>query len=121
MLPVQKNTLLQGNIGLGEAISHFTLKGCIVSIPLNDIQDYDLVVDFGDCVLKKVQVKTTRFKEGGTYKVELKTAGKSFRHNQSDFLFVLDGSGKRYFIPKERVGGHNAINLGRNYERFIVS
>lgn len=32
----------KGNSGLGMAIAYFTTKGYTVSIPLNDIQDYDL-------------------------------------------------------------------------------
>lgn len=121
MLPSHKNTLLQGNIGLGIAISYFTYQGCIVSIPLNDIQDYDLVVDFGDCVLKKIQVKTTRFIERGKYKVELKSAAKNFQENRSDFLFVVDGKGNRYFIPKDKITARNSIALGPNYAQYIVS
>ena len=50
-----KNTKQQGNVGLGVAIGHFTLNGYIVSVPLNDSQDYDLIVDCR--TLYKVQVK----------------------------------------------------------------
>ena len=32
----------KGNSGLGMAIAYFTTSGYIVSIPLNDTQDYDL-------------------------------------------------------------------------------
>lgn len=115
-----KNNLTQGNVGLGIAISYFTYLGCIVSIPLNDIQDYDLVVDFGDCELKKVQVKTTRFLENGNYKVELKSGGKSFQENQSDYLFVVNGEGVKYLIPKDKVTAKKAIALGDNYSQYVV-
>ena len=35
----QKNTNLQGKVGLGEAIAYFTNLGKIVSLPLNDSQE----------------------------------------------------------------------------------
>mgnify|MGYP003209652898 CR=1 FL=1 len=37
-----------GNAALSTAIAYFGSNGYIVSIPLNDTQDYDLVVDNGD-------------------------------------------------------------------------
>lgn len=116
----QSNNLMQGNVGLGIAISWFTMNGCIVSIPLNDIQDYDLVADFGDCKLKKIQVKTTSSKERGKYKVQLKTTAKSFSNNQSDYLFVVDGDGTKYLIPRDDVKASSAIALGENYSRYII-
>ncbi len=48
----------KGNSGLGMAIAYFTTNGYTVSIPLNDTQDYDLVVEKGG-VLKSVKVKAT--------------------------------------------------------------
>ena len=48
----------KGNTGLGIAIAYYSSNGYTVSIPLNDTQDYDLIVDKSN-VLKKVQVKTT--------------------------------------------------------------
>jgi hypothetical protein len=114
-----KNTLHQGNVGLGIAISWFTMKGCIVSIPLNDIQEYDLVVDFGDCKPKLIQVKTTITKERSKYKVQLKTNGKSFKYNRSDYLFVVDGDGTKYLIPREEIKSSSAIALGDNYSQYI--
>ena len=35
----------KGNSGLGIDIAYFSSHGYIVSIPLNDTQDYDLIVD----------------------------------------------------------------------------
>ena len=64
-----------GNASLGTAIGYFTNSGCIVSIPLTDIQDYDLLVEFDD-VIRKVQVKGTTFKTNyGVYQVSLKSSG----------------------------------------------
>ena len=35
----------KGNCGLGMAIAYFSTNGYTVSIPLNDTQDYDLIVE----------------------------------------------------------------------------
>ena len=35
----------KGNSALGIAIAYFSTNGYIVSIPLNDTQDYDSIVD----------------------------------------------------------------------------
>ena len=48
----------KGNSGLGMAIAYFTTKGYTVSIPLNDTQDYDLVIERCN-KLYTVQVKAT--------------------------------------------------------------
>ena len=48
-----------GNAGLSMAIAYFGANGYTVSVPLNDTQDYDLIVDM-DGALKKIQVKATK-------------------------------------------------------------
>ena len=48
----------KGNTGLGIAIAYYSANGYTVSIPLNDTQDYDFIVD-KDNILKKIQVKAT--------------------------------------------------------------
>lgn len=42
----------KGNSALGIAIAYFSTNGYIVSIPLNDTQDYDLIVDKNNKVEK---------------------------------------------------------------------
>jgi hypothetical protein len=71
-----KNTKSQGDVGLAIAIAEFTKRGWVVNLPLSDNQNYDLVVDDGE-LLKKVQVKTTRFKrkDSKNWVVQLKTCG----------------------------------------------
>lgn len=122
MLLKQKNSLVQGNIGLVIAMTYFASLGCYVSVPLNDIQEYDLVVDFDkkDMGLKKIQVKTTTFIENGKYKVNLRTSGKGFQNNTSDYLFVVDGNFTQYFIPRNEITARSAIVLGDNYSRYII-
>lgn len=52
------NSNIKGNIALAEAISYFTKQKYIVSIPLNDSQCYDLIIE-KDGKLQTVQVKYT--------------------------------------------------------------
>lgn len=47
-----KSNKEKGNAGLGIAIAYYSANGYTVSIPLNDTQDYDLMVDKNN-VLKK--------------------------------------------------------------------
>lgn len=81
----------QGNFGLGIAIAYFTTSGYIVSIPLNDTQDYDLIIE-KDNILKTVQVKTTRCKiKYGHYQVALKSRGgkKGITYKNIEFMWQL--------------------------------
>ena len=67
----------KGNTGLGIAIAYFTSHGYTVSIPLNDTQDYDLIVDKHN-VIKKVQGKSTSCRtKYGIYQVALKSCGET--------------------------------------------
>ena len=52
----------KGDTSLGIAIAYYVSKGYTVSIPLNDTQDYDLIVDKNG-YLKRVQVKSTNCKK----------------------------------------------------------
>ena len=86
----------KGNTGLGIAIAYYTSNGYTVSIPLNDTQDYDLIVDKSS-FLKKIQIKTTGCKtKYGKYQVALKscggTKGKTYKtliETNVDELFIL--------------------------------
>ncbi len=67
------STKTQGNVGVGQCIAYATSLGYTVSIPLNDSQEYDLIVDNGK--LNKVQVKTSRcLNASGKYRVDLKSS-----------------------------------------------
>ena len=124
-----KNTKAQGNIGMAEAIAYFVRLGHTVSIPLNDSQEYDLVVDI-DNLLSKIQVKTTRAKTPyGIYTVQLRnTGGTSGTVNSRvcdssniDYLFVLTEENTKYLIPFVDVEHlTNSLNLGEKYTKFIV-
>lgn len=123
------NSKKQGDTGMGFAIAYFCKLGWTVSIPITDSQDYDLVVDNGERLLK-VQVKTSKYKtKHGIYQVSLKTCGgnrscqkiKNFDKNSSDLLFVLLENGNVYLIPREEIKTNTTINLGENMNQFKVS
>ena len=121
---------LQGNMGLGKAIEYFTSHQIPVSLPLNDTQSYDLIVDFNG-KLQRVQVKTTRSTqtEGRSYTVGLRNCGGNrtgtarqvkFDNSTCDYLFVYTGANKMYLIPSNKVEAKSAIVVGVKYTEFEV-
>jgi len=123
-----KNTRKQGEIGLGAAIAFFMARGDVVCVPLSEGQDFDLVVE-ADGVLKRVQVKTTSYKDyGNIFQVNLAVRGgnqsystKKFFNNKSvDYVFILTSYGDKYLIPALEIQAKNCINLGDKYQKFRV-
>lgn len=124
-----KNTKAQGNIGMAEAIAYFVRLGYTVSIPLNDSQEYDLVVDI-DNLLSKIQVKTTRAKTAyGIYTVQLRNTGgtsgivnsRICDSSNIDYLFILTEESTKYLIPFTDVEHlTNSLNLGEKYTKYVV-
>lgn len=117
----------QGNLGLGQAIAHYTSKCIPIAIPLNDTQGYDLIIDDG--ILKRVQVKTTKFtSSAGDFKVQLRNTGGSsgksvirlFDKSKSDILFVVTQSGDKYEIPTSVINVRNSLTLNRDFDIFKV-
>ena len=111
------NSQSQGNIGMGQAIAHYTSKGYTVSIPLNDCQEYDLVVEYPDG-LKKVQVKTTKSKApSGKYVVGLRTMSGykdkyTYKVGTYDILFVVTELGQTYEYTSTQLEGYkNSLTL----------
>ncbi len=105
-----KNTKIQGSIGLGQAIAYFTKMGYTVAVPLNDSQDYDLIVEINK-KLNKVQVKTTTIKARGSgyYQPYIRQTCKNTKKNYTkaatdliyDYLFVTADNFESWFIPKD--------------------
>lgn len=120
---------LQGNLGLGKAIGYFVSKGYPVSIPLNDTQKYDLVVEINN-KLKKVSVKTSRNTNNGvSYSVQLRNTGGNrtgnvrqvdFDNTSCDLLFIYTADEKMYLIPAELIEAKNSICVGNKYKEYIV-
>ena len=105
------NSKEQGNIAIGAEIAYFCSERYTVSIPLNDAQDYDLVVDINN-ILHKVQVKSVKYVgKSGFYMVSLKSSGGTsgivyarVKDSDCSLLFVLADSGEKWLIPPSKFG-----------------
>lgn len=117
-----------GNSSLGLAISYFSCNGYVVSIPLNDTQDYDLIVE-KDNLLYKVQVKGTSFKtKYGIYQVALKSCGgtkgkvyKTVIKSKADLLFIATKNRDLYLIPISNLRNTYTLNLGEEYQKYLLT
>ena len=117
----------KGNTGLGIAIAYYSANGYTVSIPLNDTQDYDLIVD-KDNKLKRVQVKATSCKtKYGIYQVALKSCGgtkgetyKTVVDTNIDEVFIVTDSLELFKIPIEVIKNKTTLNLCEKYEKYKI-
>ena len=118
----------KGNTSLGVAIDYYSSNGYTVSIPLNDTQDYDLIVD-KENKLKKVQLKSTPCKtKYGNYQVPLKscggTKGKTYKtviDTNIDELFILTENLDIYIIPVEEIKNKATLNICEKYYKYKVN
>src|SRR5215213_4065217 len=106
------NRRQQGDLGEASAIEWLTRQGAVVLLPLGHSPDYDLVADLGGELLR-IQAKTStqraRTPEGHErFPVMIATNGgnqswsgitKRFDPSRFDFLFVVTGTGRRWFVP----------------------
>ena len=121
---------LQGNLGLSKAIHFFVSNGYCVSIPLNDTQGYDLVIE-KEGILLRVQVKTSRgLTDHGSYTVQLRNTGGenhtrkvSFDNTKQDLLFIYTADENMYLIPSKEILAINSIcvrPLNSPYSKYLV-
>ena len=117
----------KGNTGLGIAIAYYSANGYTVSIPLNDTQDYDFIVD-KDNILKKIQVKATSCKtKYNKYQVALKSCGgtkggtyKTVVDTNIDEVFIVTDSLELFRIPIEVIKNKATLNLSEKYEKYKI-
>ena len=117
----------KGNSGLVAAIAYYGFRGYTISLPLNDTQDYDLIVDNGKKLLK-VQVKATgQRSEYGYTIVNVASSGgtsgkvyKTVKDTDIDILFVVTEKQELYEIPIEEVTTEKTLNLGPDRQCFRV-
>lgn len=117
----------KGNSSLGIAIAYYSSNGYTVSIPLNDTQDYDLIVD-KENVLRKVQVKSSACKtKHGNYQVALKSCGgtkgktyKTVKETNIDELFVLLENLEMYIIPIKELYNKSTLTVCDKYNKYRV-
>ncbi len=122
-----KSNKEKGNAGLEIAIAYYSTNGYTVSIPLNDTQDYDLIVDKNN-VLKKVQVKATSCKtKYNKYQVALKSCGgtkgetyKTIIDTKIDEVFIVTDTMEMFIIPIEEIKNKTTLNLCEKYEKNRV-
>lgn len=116
----------KGRAGISAAIGYFGMNGYTVSIPLNDTQGYDLIVDDGE-KLMKISCKATgsRSKSGASI-VSLRNCGGTNgavygRENEknNDFVFVLNECGEMWLLPQDILTS-NSMTLGDKYSQYRI-
>ncbi len=128
------NRSRQGDLGEASAIEWLTSKGATVWVPLGHSPDVDLIAEVEGRLLR-VQVKTTTQRESTPdgherWGASVATNGgnqswtrvaKRFDAARVDFLFVLVGDGRRWFIPSAAVESTVGLKLaGRKYSEFEI-
>jgi hypothetical protein len=128
------NRRVQGDIGELSAMEWLASRGATVWVPFNHSPHIDLMAKW-DNQLIKVQVKTSTYrgsiKSGEErWRVSIATNGgnrswtglaKKFDPTRVDYLFVLVGDGRRWFIPAPFVEAVRSIALGgTKYSEFEI-
>jgi hypothetical protein len=109
------------------AAAWFTVRGCVVSLPVEQAT-YDLIVHSADGI-HRVQVKTTttRTEDGGGQVIVGRrpySAGNlaplmPYDPTVIDYFFIVDGAFNMYLIPSRVIAGRVGIQL-RTYKRYVV-
>ena len=104
-------------------------QGASIALPVGNNRHWDLAAELDGRVLR-VQVKTSRCVNKDRWAVTLATRGgnqswngltKYLDPSRCDYLFVLVGDGRRWFIPADRVDGGRGLGLGGpKYGEFEV-
>jgi PD-(D/E)XK endonuclease len=115
------NPRRQGDLGEYSAIDWLSSQGYPVFVPIGHSPDVDLIALI-DARAARVQVKTCRRSVPvDRWAVMVCTRGgnqswnglsKRFSRDRCDYLFVLVGDGRRWFIPAAAVEGTTAIVVG---------
>lgn len=107
-----------GRVGLSMAINYFTIQGYTISLPLNDTQWYDTVVE-KDNIFYTVQCKATTT---GDDTIPLTSCGGTrgavydsvINHPELDYLFCVNKELKCWLIPVKAIiesGNTKSIQL----------
>lgn len=108
------------------AAAWFTIRGCTVSLPIEQAV-YDLLIHSSDGV-PLVQVKTTTTKGSGDGQVTVSRRPYSIGNlaprmpydpEVIDYFFIVDGDYDMYLIPSRAVAGRVAVLL-RTYRKYVV-
>ena len=101
------NNKIRGRIGLSMAINYFTCQGYTISLPLNDTQWYDLIIE-KDGLFQTVQCKCTGTDNG---EISLKSTGGTnggvydsiLNHSELDYLFCVDKDYNMFLFPMSAI------------------
>jgi len=116
----QRNPRHQGDIGEAIAMSWLVQAGYGVWIPFGHSPDCDLVAE-RDHELLRIQVKTATLFRKDRWEVAVCTRGgnqswngivKKLEPSRFDYLFVVAGDWRCWFIPAGNVGGGTIVLLG---------
>ena len=126
----QANPRRQGDIGEGVAAAWLMQQGFGLWVPFGHSPDCDLLAQQGDRLLR-VQVKTSTRLQNHTWVVATCTRGgnrswngviKRLEERRFDYLFVVVGDWRCWFIPSSEVDGRSGIRLGGpKYAKFEVT
>ena len=107
-----------GRIGLSMAINYFTIQGYTVSLPMNDTQWYDLIIEKNG-KFETVQCKATQTENS---EISLRNMGGTkgtiydnvINHFELDYLFCVNKDFQMWCIPMKdllKSGNTNRITL----------
>jgi Holliday junction resolvase-like predicted endonuclease len=111
----------QGDIGEFSAMQWLDSQGYKIWLPLGHSPNVDMIAEDDDEQMLRVQVKTSTQWRDRRWMVAICTRGgnrswsglvKRFSAERCDWLFVLVGDGRRWFIPADKVGGGGGVLLG---------
>lgn len=114
-----------GRIGLSMAINYFTLQGYTISLPLNDTQWYDIVIQKNG-IFQTVQCKCTMTQEST---ISLKSCGGTkgtvydniLNHSELDYLFCVNKDLNCWLIPVSAIkesGNVQTIQLRKQLSKY---
>lgn len=120
----------QGDLGELSAMQWLVSQGARVYIPVFHSPDVDLIAEFAH-ELMRIQVKTSTFRNRrGRWEIRISTSGgnqswnglvKYLDPSRCDYLFVLLGDGRRWFIPTAALECRSGLTLGgAKYSEFEV-
>jgi hypothetical protein len=125
----QLNPRRQGDIGEGIAAAWLMQQGYGVWVPFGHSPDCDLLAQRDDKLLR-IQVKTSTCWQRERWAVATCTRGgnqswngviKRLKETRFDYLFVIVGDWRCWFIPAAEVDGRSGISLGGpKYSEFEV-
>ena len=114
-----------GRIGLSQAINYFTIKGYTVSLPINDTQWYDLIIE-KDGIFETVQCKATMTEDSVIdFRSTGGTNGTVYDHllnHPITWLFCVNKDLNMWLIPAKELTNKSSIYLriepNRNNQGF---